>query len=246
MLDRVLVEPTPRWIRVRAGDELVADSRRALLLVQYGPGGLPTYYVPLEDVSEGALVDAHDDHQRGVRRWSVDAGGTRVRDAAWASLDPAGEVSALRGHVTFSWHRLEWYEEEERVFVHARDPHKRVDVVRSSRHVQVEVDGHTVADSSRPLLLFETSLPTRYYLPPEDVRTELLEPTSTTTMCPYKGTARYWSIRVGDTVVKDVVWSYPEPIPENPRIRGSLCFFNERVDLVVDGERLERPVTPWS
>ncbi|MDP8937603.1 MAG: DUF427 domain-containing protein [Actinomycetota bacterium] len=246
MLDRVFVEPTPRWIRVRADDELVADSRRALLLVQYGPGGLPTYYVPLDDVRQGALVDAHDDHQRGVRRWSVDAGGTRVRDAAWASLDPAAELSALGGHVTFPWHRLEWYEEEEPVFVHARDPYKRVDVVRSSRHVQVEVDGHTVADSSRPLLLFETSLPTRYYLPPEDVRTDLLEPTSTTSMCPYKGTARYWSIRVGDTVVKDSVWSYPEPIPENPRIRGSLCFFNERVDLVVDGERLERPVTPWS
>lgn len=246
MLDRVLVEPTPRWIRVRAGDDLVADSRRALLLVQYGPGGLPTYYVPLDDVREGALVDAHDDHQRGVRRWSVDAGGARVRDAAWAPLDPAAELSALRGHVTFSWHRLEWYEEEERVFVHARDPYKRVDVLRSSRHVQVEVAGHTVADSSRPLLLFETSLPTRYYLAPEDVRTELLEPTSTTTMCPYKGTARYWSIRVGDTVVEDAVWSYPEPIPENPRIRGALCFFNERVDLVVDGKRLERPATPWS
>lgn len=246
MLDRVLVEPTPRWIRVRAGDELVADSRRALLLVQYGPGGLPTYYVPLDDIREGALIDAHDDHQRGVRRWSVDAGGTRARDAAWASLDPAPELAALRGHVTFSWHRLEWYEEEERVFVHARDPYKRVDVLSSSRHVQVEVEGHAVADSSRPLLLFETSLPTRYYLAPEDVRTELLEPTSTTTMCPYKGTARYWSIRVGDTVVEDAVWSYPEPIPENPRIRGALCFFNERVDLVVDGQRLERPATPWS
>ncbi len=191
-------------------------------------------------------VLAHDDSQRGVRRWSVHAGGRRVRDAAWAPLDPAAELGALRGHVTFSWHRLEWYEEAERVFVHARDPYKRVDVLLSSRHVQVEVEGHTVADSSRPLLLFETSLPTRYYLPPEDVRTDLLEPTSTTTMCPYKGTARYWSVRVGGTVVEDAVWSYPEPIPENPRIRGSLCFFNERVDMVVDGERLERPLTPWS
>jgi uncharacterized protein (DUF427 family) len=95
------------------------------------------------------------------------------------------------------------------------------------------------------LLLFETSLPVRYYLPADDVAAELL-PSATTSTCPYKGVAEWFSVRVGDRVVEDLVWSYPTPIPENPRIGGLVCFLNEKVDLVVDGERLERPVTPWS
>jgi uncharacterized protein (DUF427 family) len=132
------------------------------------------------------------------------------------------------------------------VLVHARDPHKRVDTLRSSRRVQVFAGGQQVADSIRPLLLFETGLPTRYYLPFEDVRTDLLEASDTVTACPYKGLARYWSLRAGDVFVRDAAWSYPAPIPEIPAIRGLLCFFNERVDLVVDGVRLERPRTVWS
>lgn len=155
-------------------------------------------------------------------------------------------MAVLAGHVTFSWRQLEWYEEDERVVIHARDPYKRVDTLRSSRRVQVFVAGEQVADSVRPLLLLETSLPTRYYLPFADVRTDLLEASGTVSICPYKGQARYWSARVGDTLVTDAAWSYPDPIPENPKIRDLLCFFNERVDLVVDGQALARPVSPWS
>jgi uncharacterized protein (DUF427 family) len=121
-----------------------------------------------------------------------------------------------------------------------------VDTLHSSRRVQVLVGGQVVADSVRPLLLFETTLPTRYYLPFEDVRTELFEASDTTSVCPYKGRARYWSIRVGDTFVKDVAWSYPDPIPENPKIRDLVAFFQEHVDLAIDGARLARPATPWS
>jgi uncharacterized protein (DUF427 family) len=240
------VEPTPRWVRVRLGGELVADSRRALLLIQYGPGALPTYYVPMADVRADALIDPRDDNDAGLRRWTVVAGGRAAEQAAWQPLRPDGVMAALAGHVTFSWDALEWYEEDEQVFVHARDPHHRVDVVRSSRHVTVAVGEHVLADSTRPLLLFETSLPTRYYLPADDVRTDFLQPTHTVTRCPYKGIARYWSIRVGETLLPDAVWSYPDPIAENPRIKDLLCFFNERVDLTVDGQRLQRPVTPWS
>jgi uncharacterized protein (DUF427 family) len=112
--------------------------------------------------------------------------------------------------------------------------------------VQVLAGGQAVADSLRPLLLFETNLPTRYYLPFEDVRTELFEVSATTSACPYKGRARYWSIRVGDTFVKDVAWSYPDPIPENPKIRDLVAFFQERVDMAIDGVRLARPATRWS
>jgi uncharacterized protein (DUF427 family) len=137
-----------------------------------------------------------------------------------------------------------WFAEDEPLVAHARDPQKRVDVAPSSRHVRVELDGQLLAESTRPLLLFETILPVRYYLPPEDVQVELV-PTKTVSVCPYKGVARWWSARIGERVADDLVWSYPSPIAENPRIAGLLCFLNERVDLVVDGERWERPVTPW-
>jgi uncharacterized protein (DUF427 family) len=121
-----------------------------------------------------------------------------------------------------------------------------VDTLRSSRRVDVRLRGELVASSVRPLLLFETSLPVRYYLPFEDVRSELFVASDLVTMCPYKGTARYWSIRVGDAVVPDIAWSYPDPIPENPKIKDLVCFFNERVDLTVDGVPQERPDTPWT
>jgi uncharacterized protein (DUF427 family) len=135
-----------------------------------------------------------------------------------------------------------WYEEDEEVFVHARDPHKRVDVLESSRHVVVRVGGEVVAETKRPRLLFETGLPTRYYVPREDVRMELLHPSDRQTQCPYKGTASYLSTESEP----DVAWFYPEPIPEQPRIKDLIAFFNERVDIEVDGEPVERPSTQWS
>ncbi|NMR30561.1 DUF427 domain-containing protein [Crystallibacter degradans] len=243
------VEPTQRRIRVRLGNELVAESTRAQLLVQYGPGALPTYYLPREDVVPGALIDEVPGTGAGAgagSRWTVQAGRKRAERAAWSNGEPTGEFAALADHVTFSWRQLDWYEEDEQVFVHARDPYKRVDTLHSSRRVQVFIGGEEIANSIRPLLLFETHLPTRYYVPFEDVRTELLEPSTKTTTCPYKGRARYWSVRAGGQLERDIVWSYAEPIRENPKIRGLLSFYNERVDLVVDGERLERPVTPFS
>jgi uncharacterized protein (DUF427 family) len=244
-----LAEPSKRWIRVRLGPELVADSRRALLLVQYGPGVLPrsflpTYFVPADDVVPGTLVDPVEED--GLTVWAVQAGGRRLEGAAWTHRSPPEPLEALAGLVTFSWDRgLTWLEEDEPLMAHARDPHKRVDVVPSSRDVRVEVDGELLAASRRPLLLFETSLPVRYYLPQDDVRAEL-EPSVMRSVCPYKGVASWWSARVGDRLIEDIAWSYESPVPENPRIAGLICFRNERVDLTVDGERLERPVTPWS
>jgi uncharacterized protein (DUF427 family) len=226
------VEPSPRRVRVRLGGTVVADSERAQLLIQYGmPRSFPTYYVPLEDVRPGVLVD------ETAQGWSVAAGGRRAEGAATVN----DEFAALKGHVTFSWETLDWFEEDEQVFVPARDPHHRIDTVRASRRVEVFVEGAKVADSVRPVLLFETSLPTRYYLPFADVRTELLTASETITACPYKGTARYWS----HARVPDVAWSYPDPVPEQPKIRGLLCFYNERVDLVVDGVPQQRPDTPF-
>lgn len=182
----------------------------------------------------------------GKRFWTIELNGQRIPDAAWTFVDPPEHLSALKDRLTFSWETLEWYEEEERVFVHARDPHKRVDVLASSRHVQVLFADQIVADTHRPYLLFETHLPTRYYIPEADVRTEYLHETSHTTQCPYKGQARYWSVKVGDQTLENGVWSYPDPIRENPKIKGLLCFYNEKTDIYVDGVLVPRPVTPWS
>ena len=110
----------------------------------------------------------------------------------------------------------------------------------------VEIDGVTLADSTRSIMLFETYLPTRYYLPRDDVRMDLLAPSATTTVCAYKGQATYWSATIGATVVPDVAWSYPQPHNYATAVEGMLCFFNERVDISVDGQRLERPRSPWS
>src|SRR5262249_39178570 len=136
---------------------------------------------------------------------------------------------------------------DDEIFVHARDPYKRVDVVNSARPVEVVVGGEVVARTTRARFLYETRLPTRYYIPPADVRMELLTPSDTVTAWPYKGTARYWSVRIGEQAFPDIVWSYPEPIAECPKIKGYLCFFNEQVDEIrLDGTALPRPLTPWS
>jgi len=259
LADGLGVGPGPqlRWVRaqvmagrLRLGEELIADSRRALVHVQYGPGlvprsFLPTYYLPAGDVVSGVLVDPVED-AAGFTVWTVAAGDRRAQGAAWAHRAPPPPLAALAGLVTFSWSDpLTWWEEDETLLAHARDPHKRVDVVASSRRVRVEVDGELLADSRRPLLLFETLMPVRYYLPPEDVRVELV-PSETTSMCPYKGIARWWSARGTHRSIEDIAWSYPSPIAENPRIAGLICFRNERVDLTVDGQGLDRPLTPWS
>lgn len=248
-LPRARVEPTPRWVRVKVGGEVVADSRDALLLLDYGPHILPTYFFSPDDVRMD-LLDAKDGGENGGgrRRWTVAAGGTVVENGAWSPVNPTPPLEALEGRITFVWDdpALAWFEEAEQVFVHARDPYKRVDTVQSSRHVRVEVDGVTVAESDRPLLLFETHLPTRYYLPPEDVRQDLLEASTLTSACPYKGQATYWSVRVGETLHENLIWGYRDPIPENPKIRGLMAFYNEKVEIFVDGEREPRPVTPFS
>lgn len=234
------VEPTGRRIRVRLGGRLVADSTRALLMVRIGPRGLPTYFLPREDVVPGALVDESRDADE-ESTWTVCAGPDRVLAAAWT--DPHPDVA---GYVTFSWRQLDWYEEDEPVFVHARDPYHRVDALRSSRRVEIRVGGETVASSVRPVLLFETLLPARYYLPFTDVRPEFLEASDTVTYCPYKGRARYWSVRAGGVLVPDAVWSYPEPVAEQPALRDLACFYTERVDLVLDGTPQPRTLSPWS
>ena len=168
-------------------------------------------------------------------------------DADGAACYPGSPIEARMDLVRLDWNSMtEWFEEDEPVYVHPRDPYKRVDILASSRHIQVEVDGVTVADSRQPRILFETGLPPRYYLPLTDVRMDLLRPTDTQTRCPYKGTASYWSVDTGQAVHTDVVWIYRTPLPESQKVAGLACFYNEKVDIVLDGERQERPRTPFS
>ncbi|MFQ5398968.1 MAG: DUF427 domain-containing protein [Anaerolineae bacterium] len=238
-------EPSPRWIRVKLGGEIVADSKRTLLVWE-GGGPRIHYYFPQEDVRLD-LLEETGRSGKGRVTWHVKVGDRVAENAAWSHTEPPAGLEGIRGYIAFRWHKMDhWYEEEEEVFVHPRDPYHRVDTVPSSRHIRVEVDGVTVAETTRPYLLFETNLPTRYYIPPEDVRMELLEPTDTQTACPYKGTASYWSVKIGDKVHKDIVWGYPDPIPECPKIKGLLSFYNEKLDIYVDGELEARPQSPWS
>jgi uncharacterized protein (DUF427 family) len=239
----ITVEPSPKRVRVAVGDTVIADTVRARLLREMGH--MPVYYFPREDVRMDLL--SRTDHSthcpfKGASYWSAAADGRVRKNAVWSYERPYDEMAQIAGYLAFDWDAVDHrWEEDEEVFGHPRDPYHRIDVRPSSRRVEVVLNGKTVADSRRALFLFETGLPTRYYLPREDVRTELLSPTDTTSVCPYKGTARYWTADVEGKRFKDIAWAYPEPLPEQPRIKDRLCFFNEKVDaLRVEGEPVAR------
>jgi len=153
----------------------------------------------------------------------------------------------LADHVRVDWQSVDrWYEESIEVFVHPRSPYTRIDAMASSRHVVVRIDDTIVAETDRVTILYETGLPPRWYIPALDVRLEMLTATDTTSGCPYKGFARYWAVDVNEVTHADVVWSYPTPLPESEAIAGMMCFYDEKVDLEIDGERRPRPVTKFS
>ncbi len=211
------MEPSPKRVRVMLDGRFVADA--SPLLVWEKPF-YPTYFFPRDALNDAALGDAR----------------------SYTHPD-----AALCDHIALRWGAFDhWFEEDEEVFVHARDPYKRIEILRSTRHVVVELDGVVLADSHRPTMLFESTLPSRHYLPITDVRIELLEPSSTRTQCPYKGEAHYWSVRLGDTIHRDLVWSYASPVRESAPIAGLLCFYDEKLDITVDGTRQTRPTSPFS
>lgn len=246
----IRMEPSPKWIRVYFGGQAVADSLGVRLLFHGGPA--PDYYFPREDVRE-ALLEASDHTTECPRRgparyWSVKAGSRTAENAVWCYHDPPEDVPDISDLLSFDWDLMDaFFEEEEEVFVHPRDPYHRIDVRESSRHVQIRVGDTLMAESRRPVLLFETGLPVRYYLPKLDVRTELLEPRDTQTGCPYKGfTSAYWGSGGPGDDDRDLAWCYEHPLPEVLGIAGRIAFFNERVDLTVNGKAEERPRTLWS
>lgn len=227
--------PNPKWIRGHLEDALVVDSRDALLV--WENPHYPQWYFPIADVF-GELRPTEQvvstDNRGDAVIYDLVVGDTTLTEAA--RLFPGSPGGVLDDRVRIEWTALDnWLEEEVEVIVHPRSPFTRCDVLASTRHVQVFVDRTLVADSHRPTVLFETGLPTRYYLPRNDVRLDLLRPTGVQTGCPYKGIADYWSVIIGAVEHDDIVWSYPSPLPEASGIADMLCFFNERVDIVVDG-----------
>ncbi|OLT16509.1 hypothetical protein BJF78_13870 [Pseudonocardia sp. CNS-139] len=241
------IEPVPRRIRAVLGGQVVLDTTRALYVWEWPP--YPQYYVPLADVVPGVLVDEERElHLRfgPARRHGLRVGET-VRPGA-ARVHGEGSVDGLAGTVRFDWAALDaWYEEDEEVFVHPRNPYARVDAVRSTRRVRVELDGVVLAESDAPVMVFETGLPTRYYFDRTSVDFDHLVPSDTVTACPYKGrTSAYWSVRTGGTLHPDLAWSYSFPTLAMQPIAGLVAFYDEMVDVVLDGERQPRPVTHFS
>ena len=267
-LGRLRYEPTEKRIRGTLGDRTVIDSERAVIVWE-PKRVVPTYAVPVEDIDgdisatspaasgepapDGVpAIDAPQLAGRPVYDPSIpfsvhttDGEPLVIRvpgaDGEAAGFRPVDD--ALAGYVILDFGSFDaWFEEDERNVAHPRDPFHRIDIVHGSRHVRIERDGQVLAESATPYLLFEPPLPVRYYLSPEDVATDLLRPSTTTTFCAYKGQASYWSLEDEE----DVAWSYPEPLREAAEVTGRIAFFNERVDIVVDGTPLERPITPWS
>jgi uncharacterized protein (DUF427 family) len=237
---RVRVEEGSKRIRAYLGGELVADTTRPLLV--WEKPYYPAYYFRAADVRTDLLSEddgiAHSPSRGDAKMFTVRAGG---RERAGAALHyEQSPFEELQDTIRLDWSAMDaWFEEDEEVFTHPRDPYTRVDILPSSRHVRVEVDGVTVADSTKPTLLFETGLPTRYYLPKTDVRMDLLAPDATSSHCPYKRQADYWSLSLGETIVQDIAWSYRTPLPESQKIAGLVCFYPEKVDLYVDGQLQE-------
>ncbi len=238
------VEPVPRRIRAVLGGREVLDTTQARYVWEWP--AYPQYAIPIADVAEGCLLD--EGHERpgplGTARWH----GLRVGDRARERAGWAYDTGELAGTIRFEWGALDaWFEEDEQVHVHPRSPYARVDAVRSSRGVRVELDGAVLAESSATVMVFETGLPTRYYFDRAAVDFTHLVPTDTVTACPYKGvTSAYWSVRTGERVHPDLAWTYDFPTAPLLPVAGLVAFYNEQVDVVVDGERLERPVTHFS
>lgn len=264
-LGELRVHPAARWIRATSGGQTVVSSTHALLV--WEPRRVvPSYAVPVSDV-KGQLVPATE--KSGVERpvqfsdggppvltprssfsahscpgevLSILTSTGALEGAAFAPDDPA-----LQDYVVLDWTAFDqWREEDEVVMGHPHDPFGRIDILRSSRHVVISSEGVVLADSTQPTLLFETSLPTRYYLPREDISWDLLTPSESHTVCAYKGVPSYWTARLQGGDLPDIAWTYEEPLHEALKVQGMVAFFTERLDLGFDGIPIERPVTPWS
>lgn len=241
-----MYESNPRWIRGYSGNTTVVESKRSFLVWE-GPTNVPKWSFYKQDI-KGLKKSGTRAEGRWVGQYYDIVNGDRVHPrVAWTyRQDVHGAPSP--DQVTVSFQALDaWYEEEEQVYIHPRSPYVRTDIRASSRHIVVSLDNVVLAETRNAILLFENALPTRYYINPQDVTAALLHVHAAYhTGCPYKGTASYWSAQISGKVYPDIAWAYPEPLEGLERIRNRWCFYNEKVDIVIDGEHLARPVTHFS
>ena len=232
-------EPIRKRIRARSGDRVVVDTTEALLV--YEPRRVSPMYavpesavrarlVPRGPVNPGGPGFLHPGipfavHSTDGESLSVDVDGRVHEDAAFRPADPD-----LAGYVVLDFDAFDWLEEDEPVHAHPRDPYHCIDIRQSSRHLQIADGDRPLVDTRRPVLLFETGLPVRFYVPREDVVAEL-RPSATVSYCPYKGPAIYFS--AGDR--DDVAWSYEHPLQDATQIAGLVAFWDDVLDVTLDG-----------
>lgn len=238
---RLFFDEFPRRVRGLFGNQVVLDSDNAMLL--HETGLLPQLYVPTSDV-RADLLTATDHTTRSpfmgdASHWSIRVHDRTAENAVWAYAEPPDSAAWLRGYQAFDFDALDaWFDEDEEIIGHLRDPYHRVDVRASSRHVVVLGGDQAIADTFRPNILSETGLPNRYYIPTEDVRRAVLKPSATHTVCPYKGTASYYAVSVDGRRLSDVAWFYPQPLENAQKVAGHLCYLGDGITLEVDGNRV--------
>jgi len=230
---RILFQPHPRRLRAVVDGHTVLDTTRGALLHESNIA--PVLYVPLEDFDTTLLEPTgHTTHcpfKGDAFYWTLRAGERELENAVWGYPTPTPDAPWLAPYAALYWDKADtWFEEDEPLTGHLRDPYHRVDTRATSRHVEVLAGGEPVAGSDRAVLVFETGLPARAYLPREDVGDALLTPEQRTSVCPYKGEASYFSVSVGDRVLQDAAWSYPRPLGEALAIAGHVSFDHEQLE----------------
>lgn len=235
LTERNHVEPVPRRVRAVHGQNTVIDTTGARYVWEHP--WYPQFYLPPDAVPASAVEDegaTQDTPQGTVELHTLVLGEDRTAGGARRLADDT-PLDGMAGWWRLDWDTFDaWFEEDEALLSHPRSPYVRVDALPSSRHVRIEVDGVVLAESDRPTLLFETGLPTRHYLPGEDVRLDLLTPIDLRTSCPYKGTVSdYWDVTVGDRTIEQVAWRYADPLREARPVAGLIAFLDEKVDVVV-------------
>jgi uncharacterized protein (DUF427 family) len=230
-------EPLRRRMRVKFGGTWIADSEDVVAL--HEPGRYPVAYFPLEDVTDGVLEPAdHTTQHRdlGATSWyTVQAGTNRKPRAAWQHTELPGHASELKGRVAFAWRAMDaFYEEDERILGHAADAYHRIDIRQTSRHLVVRQNGRVIADTTRPLALYESGFAPRWYVPRADIDESALDPAQGQTFCPYKGLCSYYDI----AGARRAAWSYLQAYPEVGRVDGHISFEPDKLEVLLDGTRL--------
>ena len=231
---KILFSPFPRRVRAVYAGETFVDTDAAMLL--HESNILPVLYVPIGDVRFDLLIktdlSTHCPFKGDASYWTIEAGDRSSVNAVWGYESPVDSAPWLEGYLAMYWDQIDqWFDEDEEVFGHLRDPFHRIDVRPTSRRVRVSVASQTVADTTSAFVLSETGMANRYYIPADDIRTERFEPSSTMSHCPYKGDTKYWSL-TGDVGAADVAWNYPKPFDESSRIAGHWSFDGD--DVVIE------------